>query len=154
MKLPGALHRCSTIEDLIFASGAALADDDLREMREGSEIARCADRTLRRNQRMNFGVEHFAERVDNLRADAAEAFGERVGAEQHHGASFGSLSGVADSTSVRANEIDLELADLFGGDADGSEFAEAGVDAVGGGAAATSLFDNGAGSFHAFDGVG
>ena len=83
---------------------------------------------------MDFGVEHFAEGVHDVRADAAEAFGEGVGAEEHHGAGFGFVEGFADAAAVGADEIDLELLDLFGGNAYGSEFAEAGVDAVSGGA--------------------
>ena len=114
--------------------GAAFADDDLREVRERREIAGRADGTLRGNYWMNFGVEHRAKRFDGCGADAAESFGERVGAEKHHRAGFGFAERIADAAGVRAHEIDLELADLFGGDADGGEFAEAGVDAVGGGA--------------------
>ena len=103
---------------------------------------------------MNFGVEHGAEGFDGFGADAAEAFGERVGAEKHHRAGFGFAERRADAAGVRANEIDLELADLFGGDADGGEFAEAGVDAVGGFAAPDDALDDGARGFHALDGVG
>ena len=85
-------------------------------------------------------------------ADAAESFGQRVGAEKHHGAGFGFAEGFADAAGMRADEIYLELRDLFGGDADGGEFAEAGVDAVGGGAGGDESFDDGAGGVHAFDG--
>ena len=97
----------------------------------------------------------IAQRVfDGFGSDAAESFGERVGAEQHHRARFGFAERLADAASVRANEIDLQLANLLGGDADGSEFAEAGVDAVGGLAAGDDAIDDGARGFHALDGVG
>ncbi len=132
----------------------AFADDDVREMRERREIAGCADGTLRRNHWMNFGVQHRAEDFDGFGSDAAEAFGERVGAEEHHRARFGFAERSADSAGVRADEIHLELSDLFGGDADGSELAEAGVDAVGGFAAGDDALDDGARGFHALDGVG
>ena len=132
----------------------AFADDDVREVSERGEVAGCADGALRRNHGMNFGVEHRAERFDGFGADAAESFGERVGAEKHHRAGFGFAERSADATGVRANEIDLELANLLGGDADGSEFAESGVDAVGGFAAGDYAIDDGARGFHAFDGVG
>ena len=140
------------VESFAFKCGAAFADDDLREVRERREIAGRSDRTLRGNYWMDFGVEHFAESVDDLGADAAESFGESVGAEKHHGAGFGFAEGIANAAGVRADEIYLELRDLFSGDADGSEFAEAGVDAVGGGAGGDEFFDDGAGGVHAFDG--
>ena len=134
-------------------AGVAFADDDVGEMREWREVAGRADGTLRRNYRMNFGVQHRAKDFDGFGADAAESFGERVGAEKHHRAGFGFAERRADSASVGAHEIDLELADLFGGDADGSELAEAGVDAVRGFAAGGDAIDDGAGGFHALDGV-
>ena len=37
---------------------------------------------------MNFGVEHGAKRFDDYGANAAETFGERVGAEKHHARGF------------------------------------------------------------------
>ena len=46
---------------------------------------------------------------------------------------------------MRAHQIDLQLTDLFGGDADGGEFAEAGVDAVGGFAGGDQAIDDRAG---------
>src|SRR5580698_5575920 len=102
---------------------------------------------------MNFGVEHRAKNFDGFGADATEPFGERIRAKKHHGARFGFAERSADSTGVRADEIDLQLANLLGGDADGSEFAEAGVDAVGGFAAGDDTLDDGARGFHALDGV-
>ncbi len=43
---------------------------------------------------------------------------------------------------------------MLGGDADGGELAEAGVDAVGGFAGGNELIDDGAGGVHAGDGFG
>ena len=54
---------------------------------------------------MNFGVEHFAKGIDDVRANAAEAFSESVGAEQHHGASFAFAERFANSAGMRAHEI-------------------------------------------------
>src|SRR5207249_4096380 len=108
--------------------GAAFADDDLREMGERGEIARGSDGALRWDDGMDAGVEHFAERVDDFRANAAEAFGEGVGSKKHHRAGFGFAEGRADTAGVRADQIDLQLADLLGGNTNGSEFAEAGID--------------------------
>jgi len=50
---------------------------------------------------------------------------------------------------VRAHEIDLQLAHLFGGDANRGEFPEASVDTVGGFVRGDQAIDNGAGRFHA-----
>ncbi len=55
---------------------------------------------------------------------------------------------------MRADEVELELMDLFGGNADGGEFAEAGVDAVGGLACGEEIVNDSAGGFHAGDSVG
>src|SRR5579863_9071796 len=123
-------------------------------MREGSEVAGRADGALRRNHRVNFCVEHRAQDFDSFGADAAESFGERVGAEKNHRARFGFAQRRADAAGVRTNEIDLQLANLFGGNANGGEFAEAGVDTIGGFAAGDDAVDDRARSFHAFDSVG
>src|SRR5450432_3748624 len=101
---------------------------------------------------MDLDVEHCAESVDDVWADSAESFGEGVGAEDHDGAGFGLAKGIADTAGVGADEIYLELRDLFCRDADGSEFAEAGVDAVGGGSGGDEFFDDGTGGVHALDG--
>ncbi len=102
---------------------------------------------------MNFRVEHLAQGVNDARADAAEAFCQSVGAKKHHGAGFRFAEGLADSAGVRAHQIDLQLRDLFGGNSDGRELAEAGVDAVGGFAGGYQPIDDGAGSVHALDRV-
>ena len=103
---------------------------------------------------MDTGVEHRAKRFNDDGAHAAEAFGEGVGAEEHHGASFRDGERSADSTGVGADKIDLQLADLFGRDAHGGEFAEAGVDAVGGFVGGDQAVNDGAGGPHAGDGGG
>ena len=66
------------------------------------------------------------------------------------GFSFAERSAYA--ASVRANQIYLQLANLFGGDANGGEFAEAGVDAVGGFSGGDEMVDDGARGLHARDG--
>src|SRR4029077_5341589 len=93
----------------------ALADDDLSEMRQRSEIAGSPDRTLRRNHGMHPGVEHRAQGLDGLRTDAAEAFGESVGAKEHHRAGLGYAKRSAHAACVRADQIHLKLANLLGG---------------------------------------
>ena len=75
--------------------------------------------------------EQFADRVDSDRAHAGKSLGERIGAQQHHGAGFGDGKRVADAHGVRAYQVDLQFADLVAGDAHVAEFADAGGDGVG-----------------------
>ena len=85
---PGALHRVRAIQNFALVACAAFTDDHLREVREWREIAGCANGALRGNHRMNLRVEHLAQASRHARANAAEAFCQSVGAQQHHGASF------------------------------------------------------------------
>ena len=62
---------------------------------------------------MDFGVEHGAERFDNLGAHAAQAFGESVRAQKHHGAQFGFASG-APTPQHGSGRDSLADCDLFG----------------------------------------
>jgi hypothetical protein len=116
-----------------------------------SEIARRANRALRWNHRVNFVVQHVAERLDNRGTDAAEAFGKRVCAKKYHAARFRAAKRFADATCVRANEVYLELADLLGGNAHTGEFAEAGIDPVRGFAGRDEFVHDSTGSVHALD---
>ena len=109
----GALQRGGAIQNFSVVIRAAFADDHLSEVGQWREIAGSSHGTLRGNQRVNFGVEHFAEGVDDVRANAAEAFGERVGAEEHHGAGFGFAERFANAAGMRAHEIYLQLCNLF-----------------------------------------
>ena len=59
-----ALHGFAAGENFVpDMSARAFADHDLREVRERSEVAGCADRTLRGNYADEPGVQHFAERL-------------------------------------------------------------------------------------------
>ena len=152
--IPARRMRVAAGQNFALIRRAPFADHHLRQMRERREIAGSSDRALRRNHRVHSGVEHRAERFDGLRADAAEAFGQRIGAQQHHRARFRFAQRRADAASVRAHEIHLKLAHLFGRDAHRRELAEAGVDAVGGFARGDDAIDDRARSLHAFDRVG
>src|SRR5215470_2694563 len=121
-------------------------------MGEWRKIARCSDGTLRGNDGMNGGVEHGAESFDSAGADAAETFGERVGAKEHDRASFGDGEWLANSASVGADEIDLQLADLFRRDADAGEFAKPSVDAVSGLSRGDQFVHDGARGLHSLGG--
>src|SRR5262252_7106272 len=116
-----------------------------------SEIARRANRALRWNHRVNFVVQHVAERLHNRGTNATEALGKRVCAKKYHPTRFCPAKRFADAACVRTNKVYLELADLLGGNAHTGEFAEAGIDPVGGFAGRDKLVYDCAGSVHALD---
>ena len=110
--------------------GFAFADDDESEMREGRKIAAGAHRAFLRNDGMDLGIEQANKQLGELDAATAETLGEHVGAEQQHGARFGLAERLAHAAGMAADEVGLELGEMVAGDADVSQLAEAGVDAV------------------------
>ena len=58
--MPALLQGFGAGKFFAFVVGFAFADDDLGEMRERGEIAGGADGTLRRDDRMDAGVQHRA----------------------------------------------------------------------------------------------
>ncbi len=99
-------------------------------------------------------VEEEEQGVDDVGADAAEAFGQDVGAEQKHGADGGFRERIAEAAGMAADEVALEVLEFGGVDADVRKFAEAGIDAVGGFAAGEEGIDDGAGGLDAGQGGG
>ena len=67
----------------------AFADHREREMRERREVARGADRALRRDARVHLRVEHRDERVDEERAHARMTEREHLRAQEDHPAHLG-----------------------------------------------------------------
>src|SRR5437868_1168470 len=119
-------------------------------MRERSEVAGSADGTLRRNDRMDIGIQHCAKRFYRGWFHAAETFRKSIRAKQHHGARFRFAERFANTAAMRAHQIHLQLANLFAGNAHAGEFAKTGVDSVGGFARGDKLIDNAARSVHSF----
>src|SRR5215468_4224824 len=99
-------------------------------MRERSEIATRADRSFFGNDRMHAPVEHLTKQLDDFATNSAEAERKHIGPEQHHCAHFGIGEGWADSASVTADKVQLELAEFVRWHPDIGELSEAGVDAV------------------------
>src|SRR5882724_8063935 len=145
-----ALQRNVARQDFLLEFGLAFSDDHLREMSQRREIARSAHGTLRRNHRMNSGVEHCAKRFYRAWPDAAESFCQSICTKKHDGASFGFTERFANSAGMGANQIYLELANLFGGDADTGKFAETCVAAVSSLAGGYQSIDHSARGVHAF----
>ena len=125
-----ALHGFAARQDFSAECRAALANHDLRQVRQRRKVARSAHRALRRNHRMDFGIQHLAKRLDHLRPHAAEPLGQRIRAQQHHRACLRRNQRRADAASVRTHQIYLQLPHLFCGDAHRSEFSEARIDSV------------------------
>lgn len=98
---------------------------------------------------MDSVVQEEEECVDHFRADAAEAFGQDIGAEQKHGSDGSVGKGIAEAAGVAADEVALEILEFGGIDAHVRKLAEAGIDAIGGFAASEEGIDDGAGGLNA-----
>src|SRR4029077_8923027 len=90
----------------------AFANQGQSEMRERREIAAGADRAFLRNDRVDAPVEHFAKHLDDFKADSAESESKHVGPQQHHRARLRLRKWIANSASVTANKIELELSQI------------------------------------------
>src|SRR5208282_4638155 len=93
---------------------------------------------------MNAAIQHLAEGIDDDGARAGKALGERVGAKQNHAASHVFSQRFAHPCSVRAHQVDLELADGIRRNAQVGELAHAGVDGVGHAVVFDQVIDHGA----------
>ena len=107
-----------------------LADQREREMRQRRQVARRSHAALGRHARMHAGVEHRDEELRQAGPHAARAPHEHVGTQQHHCAHRLSGQRLAHAGGMAANQVELELADPLGGNADVGELAEPGRDAV------------------------
>ena len=61
----------------------ALADEGEREVGEGRQVAARPDRALRGHDGVDAAVEQRDQQLEGLEADAGEALGQDVGAQQH-----------------------------------------------------------------------
>jgi hypothetical protein len=107
----------------------ALADQRQRQVGERRQVARGADRALRRDPRHEAGVEHRQQRVDHLLAHA-RAPRARLPALSASISARPARQRRADADAVRADQVELQPVELVGRDARAGELAEAGVDAV------------------------
>ena len=95
-----------------FVETLAFADQRQRQMRQRRQISARAHAALRGHQRSDAAIQHFAKRVDDGRAHAGVALGQRIGAQQHHGASLRDGKRLAHADRVGAHQVDLQFADL------------------------------------------
>ena len=125
----------------------AFADQRQRQVRERREVARGADRSLRRNERNEAGVVDREQRVDDDLAHARVAARQarRLQAEHQPHDRRGSASPTP--TLCERIRLSCRLGQVAGVDARSGELAEAGVDAVDRrGAGGGALHDRGAGA--------
>src|SRR6478672_7558877 len=99
-------------------------------MREWRKIAGGPDRSTTRHDREHARCEAGEEQLDGLHAGSRVALGERVRAQEHRRADYLVGIGLADPARMRAEQPELELGGLLGGNCNRHEAAETGVDAV------------------------
>ena len=127
----------------------AFADEGEGEVGQRGQIAAGADGATGGDDGVDPVIEEEEQGVDDRGPDAAEAFGEDVGAKQEHGADGGVRERIAEAAGMAADEVALQVLKLGGIDADVRKLAEAGIDAVGGFAAGEEGIDDSAGSLDA-----
>jgi hypothetical protein len=118
-------------------------DERQRQMRQGSQIATRAHTSLRRHERSDATVQHLAQCVDDNSAHARVSLGQRISAQQHHGAGFRDGERFAHARGVRADQVDLQLANLVANNANVAELAHTGRDRIGQLVAGNDLVDHG-----------
>ena len=77
-------ERFGSRDGLVIFEELTFADQHQRQMRQRRQIPARPDRPLRRNQWRDVAIEHLAQQFDQIRADAAVAFGQGVGPKHHH----------------------------------------------------------------------
>ena len=91
---------------------------------------------------MDAPVQHRDEQLERLEAHAGEAAGQHVRAQQHQRARLGVAERRPDARRVRAQQVDLQLAQAVERDLDVGEVAEAGRHAVDDRAAGDGVVDH------------
>ncbi len=126
----GGAEAVGAREPALLEDALALADQDEGEVGERGEVAARADRALRRDDRVDAAVQQLDEELEGLEPDAGEALGQHVRAEEDEGARLLRPERGPDAGGVRAEEVQLELAQAVEGNVHVGEVAEAGRDAV------------------------
>ena len=121
----------------------ALPDQHERDVREWREVARRPEAATRRDDRVDRGVEHRDEQVDDLDADPGQPDRQRVCAQDQHCPHDLVGKRLADARSMRTDEIALERRRLARFDPGIGQVAEAGRDAIDGRAVGHEALDDG-----------
>src|SRR5690606_35541731 len=107
----------STFEALIAAERLAFADQAQRDVRERSEVAGCADRAARRNDRQHVVLEQGEQRLYDFGSCAGEACSEGIRFQEQDEPHDRARQRVADAARVAAHQVQLQLTNLLGGNA-------------------------------------
>ena len=126
----GPLQRKTCRDTLAVLQHVAFADQRQRHVRQRCEVARGADRTLRRHIGHEARVVHGQQRVDHHFAHARVAARQAGGLEREHEAHDLGRERFADADAVRADQVELQRLQLRLADALVGQLAKAGVDAV------------------------
>ncbi len=127
---PDGGERLGRRHDPIVEHGLADADHRGGHVGERREVARGADRALRRNDRRHAAIEHRRDAVDRLRPHAGGALGEAAELQRHHQPRDGDGRRLAHACRVRQHDVALKLREIGLIDPHAGELAEAGVDSV------------------------
>ena len=127
---PGRRKRLAARSKRALEPGMPFSDQRQRQMSQRSEVAARTDRATRRDPRQDAAVEALDQQLDRLDPRAREPLRERVRPQQHRRAHDRRRVWLADTARVAAQQSQLELVDLVGGDGLGDEATEARVDAV------------------------
>ena len=122
----------------------ALADQHQSQVSQRSQIAAGAHASLRRNDGMNAAVQHLAKCVNDYSTHAGKSLGQRIRPQQQHGAGHIFSQRFANARSVRAHQVDLQLANGIGRNVQVGQLADAGVHGVGDAIVLDQVFDHGA----------
>ena len=108
----------------------SFADQREREMRERREVAARADASLLRDRRVQIGVQHLEQQIDELRTRTGVTLGDHVGAQQHHRAHLALGKAIPDAGRVAPHEIHLQLGQPVARNGDIGQLAESGRHSV------------------------
>ena len=107
-----------------------LSENRERDVGQGSEVARRADRPVPRHARVNAAVQELDKTLDQFQATPRVTTGQRVRPEEHDRAHRRAVQRVAHPGGVAAHQVVLECGALTGLDHDVGQTTEAGRDAV------------------------
>ena len=140
----GLLQRAGGRHALAVKHGLAFADQHQSQMRQRRQIAAGPHAALRGNDGVHPTVQHLAKCVDDHRPHSREALGHGIGAQQKHGARDIFPQRFADTGTMRAQQIDLEGANLVRWDPHVGELADAGIHGIGDAVLFHQFIDHGA----------
>ncbi len=119
-------------ESALFGEHIADAEHGRRHVSERGEIARCADRALRRHDGNDVVREHRFQERDRLVANTGGALAQTHQLQRHHQPGDVGRQRLADAGRMRQHDVLLQLGQIGGVDTNAGELAEAGVDAIDG----------------------